>query len=207
MKLALSIVFGFAIIAAGYWVLFVSIPTTDEPAPADATGAATPSEPTAAYVGLPVSEAEMVAETNNVPFRVVERDGELLPTTRDYRPGRINAVVEEGVVVSYTIEGEDMATSSPPAPTEGHKQGDPDANKYNFSDGTEQSEETDSTTGAHDAIIGMTQAEAEAYAEANEVEFRIGSIDGEPRALTMDYRPGRITASLEDGVVVSYTVE
>lgn len=63
------------------------------------------------------------------------------------------------------------------------------------------------TLEAQDELIGMTVAEAEAYAAANNTTFRIGSIDGEFMAVTMDYRPGRITASVEKGVVVDYTVE
>lgn len=199
MKLTLSILLGLAVIAIGYWWLFVATPTTNEQVPTDAAGDTTSAEPDTVrpsndYVGLSVREAETVAEANGVPFRVVERDGEQLMVTEDWRPGRINAVVEDGVVVSYTVEGEGMATSTPPAEDGAAGEGSATA-----------TEET--ASGEHDVIIGMTQAEAEAYAEANEVEFRIGSIDGEPRALTMDYRPGRITASLEDDVVVSYTVE
>jgi heat shock protein HslJ len=60
---------------------------------------------------------------------------------------------------------------------------------------------------AHNNIIGMTVTEVEAYAEANKVIFRTGSIDGEGMALTMDFRPGRITAAIDNGVVTSYTVE
>jgi membrane-bound inhibitor of C-type lysozyme len=125
------------------------------------------------FVGMSEAEAEAQAAEKGVMFRVVERDGEMLPTSRDYREGRINAVVETGVVTSYTIEGSEQGTES----------------------------------SSHDAIIGMTAAEAEVYAEANDVSFRIGFLDGEPQALTMDYRPGRITAAIEDGVVASYTVE
>jgi hypothetical protein len=32
-------------------------------------------------------------------------------------------------------------------------------------------------------------------------------IDGEPLAVTMDYQPGRITASVVDDIVVDYSVE
>jgi hypothetical protein len=57
--------------------------------------------------GLSEEEAVQVAADNNVLFRVVERDGEPLAMTMDYRPGRINATVEAGVVTEYTIEGAD----------------------------------------------------------------------------------------------------
>ncbi len=216
------------VVAGGaYWVL--THETADAPAddttnsPTDATDDATattdtPDEPESGttneasaeppasassdtdYVGLTEAEAEELATENDVPFRVVERDGEPLPTTRDYRPGRINAVVTGGVVVSYTVEGVDMDKG-------GDDQGDPDANKYDFGD-PPVSDETDADTeGTHDAIIGLSVAEAEAYAEAEDVPFRIGSVDGEPRPVTMDYRPGRITADVVDGVVTDYSVE
>jgi hypothetical protein len=55
--------------------------------------------------GMSEDEAAQVAAENDVMFRVVERDGEPLAMTMDYRPGRINATVEGGVVTSYTIEG------------------------------------------------------------------------------------------------------
>ena len=61
--------------------------------------------------------------------------------------------------------------------------------------------------GSNDAIIGMSTDEAEAYAKAAGVNFRLGMIDGEALAVTMDYLVGRITAEVEDDVVVSYTVE
>jgi PBP1b-binding outer membrane lipoprotein LpoB len=57
------------------------------------------------YTGLSVEEAEKLAEDNGVMFRVVMEDGEMRPATKDYRPGRINATVVDGEVVSYEVEG------------------------------------------------------------------------------------------------------
>ena len=62
-------------------------------------------------------------------------------------------------------------------------------------------------SGSHDTIIGMTVAEATAYAEASGVPFRPVKVDGEALAVTMDFRPGRINAEIENDVVVGYTVE
>jgi len=187
------------VVGGGYWLLSQSTgeaPATSpdetseteapaQPAPEDV--ADVPTAPTD-YVGLSEAEAVVFAEENNVPFRVVERDGEMLPTTRDYRPGRINAVVANGVVVSYAVEGSEDV---------------PNVDKGDDAPTTDEA----TAPGEHDAIIGMTETEAEAYAAANEVPFRIGSIDGEARPVTMDYRPGRITVSIEDGIVTSYSVE
>jgi len=126
------------------------------------------------FIGMTETEAETKAAEDGVLFRVVERDGEMLSTTRDYRPGRINAVVESGVITSYTEEGTNQ--------------------------GGMQARE-------HSEIIGMTTSEAEAYAATKEVDFRVGTIDGEAMPVTLDFRPGRITAEIMDGVVVDYTVE
>lgn len=58
-------------------------------------------------IGLTEEEAVGVAADNDISFRVVERDGESLPVTMDYRPGRINAVVEGDAVIEYSVEGAD----------------------------------------------------------------------------------------------------
>ncbi|QSH39312.1 hypothetical protein JXR01_03355 [Candidatus Kaiserbacteria bacterium] len=71
-----------------------------------------------------------------------------------------------------------------------------------------QAGEIDNSTLYDEArFIGMTEAEASAYAEANNVRFRVGKIDGEGLAVTADFVIGRITAEIEDGIVVGYTVE
>ena len=67
-----------------------------------------PAEPADDYVGLSETAAAERALTLNESFRVIERDGEPLPITEDYRPGRINAVVEAGVVTSYVVEGSEF---------------------------------------------------------------------------------------------------
>jgi len=66
---------------------------------------------------------------------------------------------------------------------------------------------TEPTADKNQAIIGMRTAEAKAYAAANNIMFRVGINDGEFLALTMDYRPGRITAEIEGGIVTGYSVE
>ena len=52
------------------------------------------------------------------------------------------------------------------------------------------------TTGA------MTTAQAQTFAEQNGYATRIGTVDGVPQAVTMDYRPDRLTLSTNAGVVV-----
>lgn len=126
------------------------------------------------YTGLSVEQAEEIAQARGEQFRVVEIDGELQPTTRDFQEGRINAVVEAGVITSYTIES---------------------------------TQEVNVSQDAHSNIIGMSTDEAEVYAQENNIDFRVGTIDGEGLPVTLDYRPGRVTAEVENNVVVGYTIE
>lgn len=49
----------------------------------------------------------------------------------------------------------------------------------------------------------MTVDDATALAEANGYTARVGSIDGEPQAVTMDYRLDRFTFDVVDGVVTA----
>ena len=51
----------------------------------------------------------------------------------------------------------------------------------------------------------MTEQQASAFAQSNGYTARVGSIDGVPQAVTMDYRPDRFTLALVGGVVVSCT--
>ena len=57
------------------------------------------------YLGLTETEAEGLAITNGVPFRIGGRDGELFGVTADFVPGRITAIIEDWIVIDYSIEG------------------------------------------------------------------------------------------------------
>ncbi len=52
----------------------------------------------------------------------------------------------------------------------------------------------------------MSQADAEAAVAAAGFTSRIGSVDGEPKPLTMDYRLDRMTFDIENGVVTACQV-
>lgn len=73
------------------------------PAPGDRAEAATipesadPSKP-GTYTGHSLDEAERFAEKHGVAWRVVERDGESLPATMDYRPERLNFTIRGRIV-------------------------------------------------------------------------------------------------------------
>lgn len=56
------------------------------------------------YVGLSLADAKAKAKENGVEFRIAEQDGEAKALTMDLRPGRVNAVVNSGVVTSVVIE-------------------------------------------------------------------------------------------------------
>lgn len=51
----------------------------------------------------------------------------------------------------------------------------------------------------------MTQAQAAAFAESNGYSLRVGSVDGQPMAVTMDFRPDRFTVALVGGTVEGCT--
>lgn len=63
-------------------------------------------------------------------------------------------------------------------------------------------EETTKAATRDDAFLGLTAEAAEALAKERDLKFRIGSVDGDNRPLTMDYRPDRITVSIEKGKVI-----
>ena len=56
------------------------------------------------YVGLSLADAKAKAKKYKVEFRIAEQDGEAKALTMDLRPGRVNAVVNSGVVTSVVIE-------------------------------------------------------------------------------------------------------
>jgi hypothetical protein len=58
----------------------------------------------AQYIWLSVQEAQALAQEQSLSFRVVEEDGEGLAATMDYRPGRFNATVNDGVVTAIMVE-------------------------------------------------------------------------------------------------------
>jgi outer membrane murein-binding lipoprotein Lpp len=55
-------------------------------------------------------------------------------------------------------------------------------------------------------ILGMTEQEAKSATEAAGYTFRVVEIDGQPQAVTMDYRIDRVNATINDGRVASVTV-
>ena len=116
------------------------------------------------YVGRTESEAISLAELRNEPFRVVKRDGRSLLVTMDQVYGRVDASVENGIVVSHS----NVSSSS---------------------------------------YMGLTESEAVSFAKSRNERFRVVKRDGRSLMVTSDSRPGRINATITNGVVTSYSVE
>lgn len=55
-------------------------------------------------------------------------------------------------------------------------------------------------------IIGMSEAEALKIAESAGVSTRVGRRDGESFALTMDYRPDRLTLEIDRGIITGASI-
>ena len=55
-------------------------------------------------------------------------------------------------------------------------------------------------------LVGLSAEEAEKATTDAQFVFRVTSVDGEPRPVTMDYREDRINAEVEDGEVVRVTI-
>jgi len=56
------------------------------------------------YTWLTLDAGIQRAKDKGTVLRVVEEDWEIYVVTMDYIPGRINAVVEDGIIVSYRVE-------------------------------------------------------------------------------------------------------
>lgn len=60
------------------------------------------ADPNQAYLGLPLKEAEALADKEGHPHRVLSIDGKSNPVTADFIPDRLNFEVEDGKVVKVT---------------------------------------------------------------------------------------------------------
>jgi hypothetical protein len=64
----------------------------------------------------------------------------------------------------------------------------------------------DQTTFRDELIAAsLPQDEATALIEQNGYTWRLGTIDGEPQAVTMDYRDDRLTLTVDAGIVTDAT--
>lgn len=72
-------------------------PTNPAPAPPSPD----PTNPDS-LIGLPLKTAQSAADTQKIPHRVIEIDGQPQPATRDHRPQRLNFTVKDGIVTAIT---------------------------------------------------------------------------------------------------------
>jgi hypothetical protein len=72
-----------------------------------------PTDAAGLFVGLPLDEASALAETQGRQWRIGRRDGEDLPVTADFVPGRVTFAVEDDVVTAASIE--EQTEPVPPA--------------------------------------------------------------------------------------------
>ena len=82
-----------------------SLPDNDDPRAVICTGSPEAIFDATAIVGKSESEAAAAAEEEGCSVRVVERDGRALAVTEDFRPDRVNVVVEDGEVTEIVSLG------------------------------------------------------------------------------------------------------
>lgn len=107
------VVVGAAVVAAGTFAACSS----DDDAPAGTVeitsvetlvgddGLSANVEAAAVIVGMSEADATAELESLGLTIRVIERDGELLAATADFRPERINVAVEDGSVTVVVSAG------------------------------------------------------------------------------------------------------
>lgn len=96
------------VVAVPVLLLGCQAPTSNygspEQPPAETSTRAIGEEAANEYVGLTLEAAQALAQTNNVPLRIAQQDGESFALTADLMHGRVNVVIENGTVVSADIE-------------------------------------------------------------------------------------------------------
>lgn len=81
------------------------LPDNDDPAAVQCTGPPRGVFDATAIVGESLDLAERSARVEGCSIRVVERDGKPLAVTDDFRPDRVNVVVEDGEVTRIVSLG------------------------------------------------------------------------------------------------------
>ena len=57
-----------------------------------------------------------------------------------------------------------------------------------------------------DDYVGLSLGEADVLAAKRGEQWRVRSVDGSPKILTRDYKPGRINFDVVDGLVVKVSL-
>lgn len=113
-------------------------------------------------------------------------------------PSLAATVLLSATVLVGCAESEDSTpTSSPTAESTEVETGEPEVNP----------DITAEQTAFVDEILAtpLPQDEVTARIEDAGYTWRLGTIDGEPQAVTMDYRTDRLTLTTQDGLVIDAT--
>lgn len=191
------------------YLIQVDEPMPVEPMPGDpddGTGGSTPGWPgddvaaIADLVGLPLDD--FIALVGDRPVRVVERDGEQLMVTEDFNEDRINVVVvtrdgveivvkattDVGYVIAEIVLGDGMGDDSA-------------GGEVPMIDDDPMALLAD-VQAAFDGQLPLSLDEFTARATELGYETRVVVVDGEPQAVTMDYRLDRVNVEVDGGQVV-----
>lgn len=116
--------------------------------------------------------------------------------TRTTRIATVLAAIGLGaaVLAGCSSDTDDSTPSNTPTPSEDSSQGGEEETDMNI---------TPEQVAFLDELIAepMPQDEATAAIEQAGYVWRLGTIDGEPQAVTMDYRTDRLTLTVDDGLV------
>ncbi len=162
------------------------------------------SKSSSVYIWLTEDEAKSKAREIWDIFRVIKRDGEDLLVTMDFRPWRINAIIEDDVVVSVKIEWKSLEGNYDIEEVKWNREESFSTGEY----GKWQNSSNMWRVGIlSSAYIGLTEDEAKSKARENWDIFRVIKRDGEDLLVTMDFRPWRINAVVKDSLVISISRE
>jgi len=108
-----------------------------------------------------------------------------------------------GTVSSFELTPEKLTLKSADAPVLGFVPSDQAGSSSDVEGTIEEGQDINDFAGT---LVGMSVDDAEAATTEAGFEFRVVSVDGEERPVTMDYRPDRVNVAVEDDKVVRVTV-
>eukprot|EP01132_Coremiostelium_polycephalum_P003105 gene3105-3883_t len=131
------------------------------------------------------SEIDLLTILNGCPYRVVKRDGVSLPVTLDYRVGRLNLEIQNGLVVAVHVEGwNDLVCPD-------NISASPFCRCVNLARSGE--------------LIGKSKGQLNVYLK--DCKWRIVKIDGIPQPITYDLVAGRINVEMVNDKVTYVQIE
>jgi hypothetical protein len=120
---------------------------------------------------------------------------------------RTSAALALALMIGSTAACADLTTTGEPADEEvAVQEAGEGAGEAHGGGSGEETGEMEQTEAFAETVVGMTADEAQAATEAAGYTYRVVEIDGEPQAVTLDYRIDRVNVALEDDVVTSASV-